>query len=155
ASVADRTTTACVTFVNFLLWIAWYPGPRYEGQMVYALAAQWESRLLWIIRESANPELALSGGSAVSEYELYAFNPREIGSFRPQRHQTRRRDAKEMATRMLEEIASASSEPSSPPRWSSSSPRRSATAPDRRFFVSAVPSERKYSRSHHGHRIQP
>jgi hypothetical protein len=39
------------------------------------------------------------------DYEIFAFNPNDIVAFRPQRHQTRTREAKAMATAMLEEIA--------------------------------------------------
>jgi len=44
-----------------------------------------------------DPELALLGGSAMSEYEVYAFDPTQIAAFHPQRHQTRTRDARAMA----------------------------------------------------------
>lgn len=36
------------------------------------------------------------------DYEIYAFRPDAIATFRPQRHQTRTQEAKELATRMLE-----------------------------------------------------
>lgn len=41
----------------------------------------------------------------MSDYEIFAFDPRNIAGFRPQRHQTRTRDAKQHATRMLEQVA--------------------------------------------------
>jgi len=40
----------------------------------------------------------------MGNYEIYAFDPKEIGSFRPKPHQTRTREAKELAIGMLRRV---------------------------------------------------
>ena len=47
------------------------------------------------------PELALLGGSAMGEYEVYAFKAGAIASLRPKSHQSRTQEAKEVAIEML------------------------------------------------------
>ena len=42
----------------------------------------------------------------MSDYELYAFSPSDVGSLCPRRHQTRIVEARAMAIAMLEEVAS-------------------------------------------------
>jgi hypothetical protein len=41
----------------------------------------------------------------MADFEIFAFKPDAIAAFRPQRHQTRTREAKAMATAMLEAVA--------------------------------------------------